>query len=103
MNLVEVLIGAREKLGDGWCQGSSSDLAGKVCAQIAIIKEIIPDTTKPYSQDDLELYYEGLWAIRRQIPSGFKSIPEYNDDPNTSLEDIVMLFDKAIAELGGLV
>ena len=91
-----VLLRARAYLAKGhWCKGSLKS-GEKRCA-LGALDVALDDFT--YLTSDAELALEQQLDIRW---SGNNKVPvaAFNDDPDTTLTDVLALFDKALAELG---
>ncbi len=103
MSVVEDLKTAKGHVANGWHQGSLSDRNGNVCAMGAIALAVGVEL-------DLEDVGEVDWArhtaahmeLRKHLPISFESVPDFNDDIETTHQDVLNLFDKALADLGGL-
>jgi len=100
---------ARERLAQGWCKGMISDKAGNVCASGAFIRAI--NSARENSVD----YDETGWSLFNNVAiemfpdrahhyitaSGdtWETSPSavyVNDHPDTTKEDMLSIFDKAI-------
>lgn len=100
MSVTQILQVARDRLDKGWHQGDLGDYHsdnGGVCAYGALI----------YARDTMNFNNINLMAdvipiLRRLLPQGQKSLPGFNDAETTTKEDVLNLFDKALADLGGL-
>lgn len=103
--LIADLTAARAEVEKGWRKNGFEDGAGNVCAVGAINRVtfgcaalgIIPRGA-PQRLSRRNVAYD---ALRAKVPSDI-SVPEYNDDPATTRQEILNLFDKALADLGGL-
>jgi hypothetical protein len=85
----------------GWIKGSSLDVStGKVCTVGAVCYSLA-EANPVY---DLGVAVNAISLLRSKLPSSVYSYPEtdiaaYNDDPNTTQQDIENLFEKTIADL----
>jgi hypothetical protein len=109
VNLVEVvriLRSARDILVKPgvWIKGhmalknhriSNPDVADQVCSLGAIAKADL--RAKPLSRERLsqERLTAGL-ILARSLPSLWRSVPSFNDSSDTTLPDVLKVFDKAI-------
>ncbi len=114
MNELEVLESAIKILNEhGWCQGNYEAPDGKVCAEGALIKAILGNSTNPmdlsvctsslYSNGIVQwnLYTRTICALRDHADENWEcgSLFEYNDNPATTAEDIQLLFKRTIEDL----
>jgi hypothetical protein len=88
-----VIQRARDHLASGhWIKDQASDGWGNNCA-VGALREYANCAT----YEELKPYIELLQSF---VPGG--SLVSYNDLPETTLSDIVLVFDKGLAELGAL-
>lgn len=103
MSVIEDLKAARQHVERGWMQGKLTDYNGNVCAMgavsIAAGMRIGSMVSHTMEWDRHQAQYE---ALMKQIPEGFFDVAAFNDDPATTKQDVLNLFDKALAELGGM-
>lgn len=100
MSVVGDLRRARDIVAKGWCPRGLYDELGNVCAVGAVniaCEGHLHVRSKPTSRRD-----EALRALIRHLPGSWQEVYRYNDDPSTTHQDILNLFDKALADLGGL-
>jgi len=110
----EVLTQARARVEQGWYQGGLTNGEGDVCMRAAVGLAAgyyvdrdghvtFPKPVElmghdwPYELAALKLDYAALDVLSKHLPSPFESIPVFNDDPHTTLSDVLAVFDKAIA------
>lgn len=86
--MLEVLKKAREKINNGWCQGDYVNEEGCVCTVGAVELTIGRESI---------LFYPTLDFLTKFLPKYSDCVIYYNDHPSTTKEDILALFDKAIA------
>lgn len=94
MTVIDDLRAARNIIEQGWCKGRNTDGNGSYC-----ILGAVGVATKNESFATSR-YYDAVCELRLQMPE--VGLPDFNDDPSTTKEDVLGLFDKAIAELGGM-
>jgi hypothetical protein len=75
--VTQALIAGRRRIEEGWCQGAVRK-RGAVCAMGAISDNV-----------------EALVVLYRAF--GGPGIPRWNDMPGRSKEDVLALYDRAIA------
>lgn len=87
MKTSEVLREARNLLVEcGWHQGSLIGPHGELCLMGAL------DRAAPSNHDLSDAFV----AIRRSLPPhSHKFVSEWNDDPATTFDDVIDVFDKA--------
>jgi hypothetical protein len=98
---LEVLVRARERLSrpENWIKGDyAKDLGGNsVCSDSysavcwCILGAIGDDTL----EGNEEVIHHTLKTLQALTPA--YSVPDFNDDPNTTYEDVIRVLDKAIA------
>lgn len=100
MDVGDVLLAARARLATGkWCKGFISDANGNVCARGAIFRACGWGPEIDEVERALESFIDAS-RYRRRREIGL--IPAFNDDPDTTLVDVLALFDKVLADLGRL-
>jgi hypothetical protein len=98
----QVLRVARAKLaGGGWCKGfahtGGADEKSCVLGAIWEAKSILRSASSvDHLVDDIARANFG------HLDEKLRPAAAYNDHPDTQLEDVLALFDKALAELGAL-
>lgn len=105
MSILNVLIAARARISDRseWCKGAEarnaqgasvdprSPAAVRWCATGALAREGEYDPAFPAAVAAI------AWAIADFLPAGRVFVSAYNDDDRTTHEDILALYDRAIA------
>lgn len=71
-----------------WCQGRLRDGNGRHCALAAT--HDVPGVTGPMT---IRMHN----ALTRALPVEWRVLPYFNDNPATTWEDIMALYDRAIA------
>jgi hypothetical protein len=104
MSVVEDLKAARQHVELGWTQGKLHRVeTNSVCAMGAVSLAAGMRFGSPCSQivewDRHQAMYDELM---KHIPSEFFDVAAFNDAETTTQRDVLDLFDKALAELGGL-
>lgn len=89
----EVLQGAKNKVEKGWIKHRMEAKDGSLCALQALLKTAQED--RYYGGAG----YDAIQILKTNLPDKFKmnSITYFNDHPDTTKEDILALFDRAIA------
>lgn len=92
--IAAVLLDARARLASGkWCKRQEFDSNGNMCMQGALM------AARSAIEADVDIFkIEGL--LGKHI--WCSSIPGFNDASETTLADVLTVFDKALAELGHL-
>jgi hypothetical protein len=94
VSVVDDLKGARERVEKGWCKHRLRDGQGNVCAVGAICLQ---------TGAEMPARHPAAAQLRKFLPKEFGGeIADFNDARSTTKEDVLMLFDKALADLGGL-
>lgn len=97
MKLSEILTNARGVVSNGWCQGAYYDGNGSYCSIGALSKAL---QSSPQVLEG-ERYREAYMYLNNHLPAlGFdngQDVVDFNDDPATTQQDVLNLFDKAIA------
>lgn len=110
-----VLEKARDIVERGWHQGDSTDGHGNFCLRAAVglaagshvydgdqfTWERIPVDAPPM-QHYAHVHRSAIdvrasQLIVEQLPEPFRSIPVFNDDPDTTKTDVLAVLDKAIS------
>lgn len=101
----EHLAAARDEIVKGWTKGTIERSNGSVCSVGAIARVAKQQQTETLD-DFIENCTTGEEAaeslrkkIREMTGKDFIGIEHYNDDPDTTQEDVLAAFDKAIAAL----
>lgn len=92
--VVEILMKGRAKVDADWCQykyGQSGPSQG-YCALTALLGTWKSGVFEPYKP-----FNTGFVVLTECLPPGNFSVIRYNDDPTTTKEDILALYDRAIA------
>jgi len=105
MNTVEILKGAKALLETkGWTQGAyARGKSGRVVKQprnAVCFCGIGAISVAAGGNTDDDLGYDAYKALERIVGSGF---PHYNDAPGRTKEEVLAVFDKAIAAEEGRV
>jgi hypothetical protein len=99
MNELEVLLAAKDKIMQGWCKGAfakdligntvnpESDKATRWCAVGAMMA---------VANDDNLLVFGTLTNLFREYIGGHISLPDWQDQPERTQEDVLQLFDLVI-------
>ena len=101
--VIDVLTKARELIAQGWCKGASQD-GTDYCMVGAVYKAETGYCwlTKPGGPSS-----EALFALMLHLPwqpngkNAQKVIPKFNDHNTTTHADVLDVFDKTLADLGG--
>lgn len=100
----EVLEQAKQIVLRGWCQGSYTDGQGNYCLKgaIGLAAGVLKDEDghmgyKTLDLPELRLDRDAYARVVEQLPEPFESIPTYNDWPETTKADVLVILDKAIA------
>jgi hypothetical protein len=107
--LADTIKTARGIIEKGWCKGTYTDQEGNFCTYGAVfqaegvtwhtmtgIQGVYP-VISPHAAVEANHYLRDL--VQKM---GYKDVPTFNDDPNTTHQDVLNFFDKALAELGAL-
>lgn len=114
MNVVEVLQVARKVLVvSGWTRHRMRAVNGKVCATGAVGVAVDPaamadSRTQNHLSENLD-FAAATTALQEHLPEKYKGFTKspawdvayYNDHIATNQDDILDLYDKTIADLGG--
>lgn len=104
----DVLLKAAELLGEkGWCQGQSIDNDGRMCAVGAIRsagQELLGGSMWGNRLDEagdaLDRFFahinDGLKPV--SVIDPFQSIPEWNDNPRRTVEDVILELKRTASE-----
>lgn len=107
--VAEILRSARDIIRQGWCQHRAQD-GNKYCMIGAVFKA---QTGQSYMNAPTPAGREALYLLMKSLPWtpvpenaqydwAAQVIPKFNDDDKTTKEDVLTVFDKALAELGEL-
>lgn len=110
-----VLTTARALLAAGWHQGGNTDGHGNVCVRAAIglaagLYEMREDGGVGFPVRSIGTQgwdwhtemaavsadYEALAKVSENLPTPYTSIPVWNDDPHTTITEVLAVMDKAI-------
>jgi hypothetical protein len=98
-HVAEVLVRARNLLATGrWCKGVFEDSDDNMCTLGAIRNAARAETLffgAPYESVE----YAAVVQLAAHLPASY-SVAGFNDDEDTTLQDVLTLFDKALADLG---
>lgn len=99
-HVAEVLVRARNLLATGrWCKGILEDSNDHVCALGAIRNAARAEAMfngAPYAA----VRDAAADQLAAQLPDVFYRVEHFNDDDGTTLDDVLTLYDKALADLG---
>jgi hypothetical protein len=115
-DLVKVLQRAKQIVQDGWYQGGHTDGQGNFCARAAVgLASECMDVTDKGELDfrgidyatastfelglharNMKLDQAAIRLLTENLPSPHNCLPLFNDAHNTTLNDVVQVFDKAI-------
>jgi len=116
MELVKVLVRAKQIVEAGWYQGGHTDGHGNFCARAAVglasecmevtdkgeldFRGIDYATASTYELGsharNMKLDRAAVRVLTENLPSPHNCLPLFNDASNTTLNDVVRVFDKAI-------
>jgi hypothetical protein len=74
----------------GWHQGDLYGPDNSCCLQGAMREAVMQREVTDHS-----IHWGGLGVERLVRQMGFDSVPHFNDDPNTTYEDVVLLLKRA--------
>lgn len=91
MKTSEFLRNAREHVNRGWCKRKGRDEYGNVCVMGAICR----------AEAEMGAFNTGYAVLRDQLKEfGYPpNLVLFNDAPETTKQDVLNLFDKAILSL----
>lgn len=98
-----VLMEARAIVQRGWNQHAVTDGKGAYCLKgaIGIASGAMVDrggeVAYTKSVTNACLYQFVMGVVASQLPEPFESIPAFNDQPDTTRDDVLAVLDKAIA------
>jgi len=102
MSVIDDLKAARDEVEKGWCKFALEDKEGNVCVLGAIQRAIDWNAFHTTVPNGHRLFV-AIDALARVLPEFAKgSVVVYNNHSSTTKEDVLNLFDKALADLGGL-
>jgi hypothetical protein len=102
---VQDLQAARDILVDHWCPTGLQDTQGNVCIVGALNKVIFGEAhfgVRTAEEELLERRARSMNALREHLPNPRSQLSSWNDHKSTEHQDVLNLFDKALADLGGL-
>lgn len=102
--IADDLVRARSELvARGWCKHVLQDYEGNICALGAVHMAIIGRSDLSFNDDGFERCTDAQRVLAAVLEDRFlKSVSAFNDDIDTTQQDVLNLFDKALAELGAL-
>ena len=83
--ITKTLMKGRKRIEAGWCQGAFR-MGGAVCAVGAVSED--PDDP---------VVSTALKVLESAFGSAVTDIPEWNDSPDRTKEEVLALYDRAIA------
>lgn len=90
---LDVLVEGRRRIVAGWNKGMikscRDDGSPTYCARGATVAD--------YNMTDTTPMFEALMFLHREVPSRYEGLVDYNDRSQTTKEDILALYDRAIA------
>lgn len=94
-----ILKRAQALIKDGWTQGTFYNGSGSYCALGAVYavtskrenQDSAASIGTPYGQSIVDNY------LKRSLPEGFYSVAAFNDNLKTAHDDVLALYDRAIA------
>lgn len=107
--VADILRGARQIVDAGWCKYRAQD-GNKYCMVGAVFKA---QTGYSHIMSNNPAGREALYLLMKCLPWtpvpentqydwAAQVLPKFNDDDETTKEDVLIVFDKALAELGEL-
>lgn len=104
MSASEVLGQARDIVANGWCKGALNDHRGNHCALGALYAAEAKDVFEPsILSGDARVAFGAISDIAEELGYTFDwghgNIVAFNNAPETTHQDVLNLFDKAIAGL----
>ena len=103
MSVIEDLRAAKDIVAKGWYRGWVTDGKGNYCAVGALNKVSgFMDAESPIPEHLCLRRDQAYEVLRAYLPVPYREVAEYNDAKSTTHQDILNLFDKALADLGGL-
>ncbi|QRY51823.1 DUF6197 family protein [Mycolicibacterium septicum] len=93
MSLIEFMKAARQRVENGWHQGSLTDFRGNVDAVGALYDDLSNMRATQNVRDGHELLNDAAFD------RGYISVSHFNDDPQTSQQDVLDLYDDVIEGL----
>lgn len=101
MTVADDLTTARDIVAQHWFKGGITDGEGNVCAMGAV-NVAVWGSPHVNVNSEYNRRAAALDALADHLPAPFTSIPAFNDDADTRLEDVLNLFEKTLADIGGL-
>ena len=90
--VVQTLLTGRERISKGWCQR-----AGNQGVSFCAIEAITRDHAGVFMWNQLPVKNrDAVKLLQRCLPAGLGSVVAYNDALNTTQDDILALYDRAI-------
>jgi hypothetical protein len=84
----------------GWCKNQLQSRDGQVCAVGAVQMAIMGHVGLTPADVEFDRVVTAQRALGRLVEIG--DVGSYNDADDTGYQDVLNLFDKALADLGGL-
>lgn len=102
MSVIEDLKTAMATIDKGWYQGGLVGAEG-VCA-VGALNMACAGSPVPWGDVDWARRDESYKALKSHLPKDFqgREIAYFNDHPGTTKQDVLNLFEKTLADLGGL-
>lgn len=100
---IDVIKKARDTIANGyWHQGSARnhEHPERVCAVTAVIDASYTLDLSLGDTEEVLAFVDGRVSTPKR--GYLRPLARFNDDSKTTRQDVVDLFDKALAELGGL-
>ena len=100
---VDVIKKARDTIANGnWWKGSarSGDCPEKVCA-VTALSDACNDLRLGLGDREKVIQFVDKFVPPTERPN-LRPLAAFNDSPSTTSQDVMDVFDKALAELGGL-
>jgi len=105
--VIDILTVARDRVAHGWCQHTSNDAEGNVCAGNAIARarqSVLGDWDAcigPVRERKVAIWTRAthffMDAVRELWPDHqYCDIPAWNDDPERTQEEVLDAFDRAL-------
>lgn len=104
-NTRSILTAARNLIEHGWHQGALTDGHNNFCIKgaIGLCSGFYTKSagkvalSKKLDYDTLVSDHKAMQAVAAHLPEGFDSVPVFNDNPDTTHNDVLAVLDKAIS------